>query len=89
MQRDVLEQLASEILRRREDAARDAVAFDPAKPHLDLIQPAAVRRRVMHGDARMGGEPRAHGFGFVGGQIIDDEMEAAVAAPRRVPAPGM
>ena len=40
MQRDVLEQLASEILRRGEAAARDAVTFDPAKPRLDLIQPA-------------------------------------------------
>src|SRR5436309_6695560 len=55
---DVLYQLAPQIRGRREDAAREAVALDLRKPELDLIEPRAVGRREMQGDARMRGEPR-------------------------------
>src|SRR5204862_8340428 len=60
---DVLHQLAPQIRGRREDAAREAVALDLRKPELDLIEPRAVGRREMQGDARMRGEPRGERLG--------------------------
>src|SRR5260370_24255278 len=77
---DVLHQLASQIGGRGEDAAREAVALDLGKPELDLIQPRAVRRRIVHRDARVRGEPCGDGLGLMRGEVVGDEMDRA--APR-------
>ncbi len=60
MRADVLHELAAEIRRRAEDAARDALAFDLGEPQLRLIQPGAVRRGEMDVNARVRVEPRRH-----------------------------
>ncbi len=57
VQPDVLHQLATQIGRRGEDAARDDVALNFGEPEFDLIQPGTVGRGEMQCDARVRLQP--------------------------------
>jgi hypothetical protein len=58
---DVREELSLEIERGGEDAPCNAIALELAEPQFDLVEPGAVRRRVMQLDARGLGQPRLYG----------------------------
>src|SRR5881392_3648682 len=83
---DVLHQLAPQIRGRREDAAREAVALDLRKPELDLIEPRAVGRREMQGDARMRGEPRGDRLGLMRREVVGNEVDRAAHKTKAVAA---
>src|SRR3972149_1105250 len=74
---NVLHELAPQIGGGGEDPAGDAVALNLGKPQFDLIEPGAVRRRVVQRDPRMSGEPRLDGLGLVGREVVGDEMDRA------------
>src|SRR5215831_9279029 len=63
-----------EVGDRREDAAREQVAFDLRKPELDLIQPGRVGWREVQTDLRMLHEECANSLRFVGRQIVEDDV---------------
>ncbi len=72
---DVLQQLALQVRGRCENSARHAVPFGAGKLALDLIGPAAVRRREVKRDVRMRGAPRLHRLRLVCRQVVDDPVQ--------------
>src|SRR5688572_23458344 len=76
---DAAPNLASDVGYRREDAAREQVAFDFGKPELDLVEPRRIRRREMEMYVRMLQEERAHGLGLVRGEVIGDHVNLTSA----------
>ena len=59
-----------------ERAAADGLLGDEAEPALDLVQPRGVRRGEMDVVARAPGQARPADHGaFVGGMVVDDEMD--------------
>ena len=77
---DVATDFPSQVRNRGENATRGQVTFDLGKPELDLIEPRRVRRREMRVCAGMGREKRLDTLRFVGGEIVDDQMD--LSAPR-------
>ena len=77
---DVAAEFASQVGNRREDAAGDDLAFDLGEPDLDLVEPGRVRGREVKADARMLLEELADGLSFVGGEIVEDDVNLL---PRR------
>ena len=72
---DVAPQLAGQIGRRREDAARQHVPLHLREPQLHLIQPRRIRRREVQRDVGMRLEKRRHELRFVGGQVVEDHAD--------------
>ncbi|HXM22147.1 MAG TPA: hypothetical protein VN948_12880 [Terriglobales bacterium] len=71
---DVAAEFASQVRNRSEDAPRDDLAFDLGEPDLDLIEPGRVSGREMKPDSRMLLEELADGLSFVGGEIVEDDV---------------
>jgi hypothetical protein len=69
--------LSCEISDRREDAARQQVAFDLREPQLDLIQPRPVGRREMEPHVGMRDQERPYGLGLVRGEIVENHVDLA------------
>ena len=59
----------------REGAASNAVAGDLGEEALDHVEPGSGGRREVEMETRMGPEPTLHGRGFMGGVVVDHEME--------------
>jgi len=77
---DVAAEFASQVGNRGEDAACDDLAFDLGEPDLDLIEPGRVRGREVKPDSRMLLEELADRLSFVGGEIVEDDVNLL---PRR------
>jgi hypothetical protein len=77
---DVPADLPREVRHRLEDAAREQVPFDLAKPEFDLVQPGRIRRGEVQLHARMGGEEGADLLRLMRREIVQDDMD--VARPR-------
>ncbi len=56
-------------------AATDRLLGDEAEPAFDWVQPRGVRRGEMDVVARAPGQPRPDLGVFVGGMVVDDEMD--------------
>src|ERR1035437_3515223 len=77
---DVASEFASQVGNRGEDAARDDLAFDLGEPDLDLVEPGRVSGREVKPDSRMLLEELADRLSFVGGEIVEDDVNLL---PRR------
>ena len=76
-------ELAPQIRRRGENAARDYVPFNLGEPEFDLIEPRAVGGREMEMHPRVRGEPVGDGGGLMRAEIIGNEMDLAAGRLRR------
>src|SRR5450432_3041449 len=56
-------------------AAADGLLGDEAEPAFDLIEPRGISRSIVDVVAGMPGEPGANLGVFVGGVVVDDEMQ--------------
>jgi hypothetical protein len=71
---DVTHNVSGEIGGGSENAAGDQVALDFAKPDFDLIKPGGVGGSEMHLQSRMLGQESSNGFGFMGREIVHDDV---------------
>ncbi len=85
---DVAHEFPREVRHGGEDAARDYISFDFREPQLYLIEPRAVGRRVMQMDPGMILKELPDALGFVGGEIVGDDLDlpptALLGEERRV-----
>src|SRR5579864_6110489 len=65
-----------------ERAAADGPLGDDVEPDLHLIEPGGIRRRVVHMEARTGGQPAPDLRMLVRGIVIDDQMDREVVGHR-------
>ena len=72
---DVAHELAAQVGDRFEDSAGNNVALDFREPVFDLVEPGTISGRVMQGHVWMLGKEPIHELGFVGGEIVDDEVD--------------
>ncbi len=72
---DIAHQLARKIAHGDEDAAGDHIAFDACEPYLDPVKPGRVSRGEMEPYAGVLLQQGCDLFGFVGGKIIEDDMD--------------
>jgi hypothetical protein len=78
---DVREELSLEIERGREDASRNAIALELTEPEFDLVEPGAVRRRVIQLNARVLCQPRLYGCRLVRREVVDNEVDRFPSIP--------
>jgi hypothetical protein len=62
---------------------RDNVALDLGKPQFHLIEPGRIRGREMEADSGMLLQKLLHRFGFVGGEIVQHDVN--LSCPARFP----
>src|ERR1700757_3492921 len=62
---------------------RDNVALDLSKPQFHLIEPGRIRGREMEADSGMLLQKLLHRFGFVGGEIVQHDVN--LSCPARFP----
>lgn len=74
---DVGHELATKIGGGSEHATTDEIPLDLREPDLDLVQPGAVGRCVVDRDQGVLLEPRPHGLGFMGREIVTDDVDFA------------
>ncbi len=61
------------------DAAAQLFFGEASEPAFHQVEPGRARRREVEMKARMTQQPTLDGRGFVGGVIVDDQMERAAA----------
>ncbi len=74
---NVAPNLPRQVGHRREDAARQQVAFDLRKPELHLVEPRRIGRREVEMDVRMVQQERAHRLRLMGREIVGDHVNLA------------
>lgn len=72
---NVAHDLPSQVCDRLKDASRDHIPLYLREPQLDLIQPRAVRGCEMESQSWMFLQERCHGLGFVGGEVVRDDVD--------------
>src|SRR5215207_1213355 len=75
---DVAHELAAQVGNGFEDSARNNVALDFGEPVFDLVEPGAISGGVMQRHVWMVGKEAIHEFGFVGGEVVYDEVDFLV-----------
>ena len=70
-----------------EGATADALARNLSKQPLDEVQPGRGCRREVQGDAGVALEPASNWRRFVGGVVVEDQMEVEIV--RRLPVDGL
>ena len=75
---DVAHELAAQVGNRFEDSAGNNVALDFGEPVFDLVEPGTISGRVMQRHVWMVGKEALHEFGFVGGEVVHDEVDFLV-----------
>ena len=77
---DVAAKFASQVGNRGEDTAGDDIAFDLGEPDFNLVEPGRISRGEVKADSRMFLEELSDGLSFVGGEIVEDDVNLL---PRR------
>ena len=72
---DVAHEFAFEVGFGSKNPSGDQVALDLGKPEFDLVEPGGVGGRKVQTDVRMLGKEVCDAFGFVGGEVVGNEMD--------------
>jgi hypothetical protein len=72
---DVAHELAAQVGNGFEDSAGNNVALDFGEPVFDLVEPGTISGGVMQRHVWMVGKEAIHEFGFVGGEVVYDEVD--------------
>ena len=76
---DVAQEFSPQVVQGAKDAARNDVTLDFGEPIFDLVEPGGVGRREVQVHPRVGREERLDAFRHVRRQIVDDDMDLALA----------
>lgn len=71
---DVAAQFASQIGHRGEDATCNDLALDFGEPEFHLVEPRRIGGSEVKLHARMAGDEFANQWGFVGSEVVEDDM---------------
>ena len=71
---DVAAEFASQVRDRGENAAGNDLAFDLGEPDLDLVEPRGISGGEVKLHARMLLQEVSDELGFVGGEVVEDDM---------------
>ena len=74
---DVTKDFSSEIVEGGEDASGDDLPLDLGEPDFDLVKPRRVGGCKMNADLGMMDQKVFDGFGFVGREIVGDDVDLA------------
>ena len=69
---------AFELLDTAMDAALDLLVGEQCEPAFDLVEPGGAGRREVEVIARVAGEPRFDGWRFVGGVVVEHQMDVEI-----------
>ena len=72
---DVAHELAAQVGNGFEDSAGNNVALEFGEPVFDLVEPGTISGRVMQRHVWMVGKEAIHELGFVGGEVVHDEVD--------------
>ena len=72
---DVAHELAGQVFDRGENTAGNDLALDFGEPEFDLVEPGRVGRGEVQVDLRMGLEELRDLLGFVGREIVGDDVD--------------
>ena len=75
---DVAHELAAQVGNGFEDSAGNHVALDFGEPVFDLVEPGTISGGVMQRHVWMVGKEAIHELGFVGGEVVYDEVDFLV-----------
>ena len=70
--------LAAQVGNGFEDSAGNNVALDFGESVVDLVEPVTISGRVMQRHLWMVGKEAIHELGFVGGEVVHDEVDFLV-----------
>ena len=73
---DVAHELAAQVGNGFEDSAGNNVALDFGEPVFDLVEPGTISGGGMQRDVWMVGKEAIHELGFVGGEVVYDEVDS-------------
>jgi hypothetical protein len=74
---DVTKDFSPEIVEGGKDASGDDLPLDLGEPDFDLVKPGSIGGRKMHADLRVLGQKVVNEFGFMGREIISDNVDLA------------
>ena len=74
---DIAKDFSPEIVEGGKDASGDDLPLDLGEPDFDLIKPGRIGGRKMNADLRMLGQKVVNEFGFMGREIISDNVDLA------------
>lgn len=74
---DVTKDFSSEIVDGGKDASRDDLSLNFGEPDFDLVKPRRIGGRKMNADLAMMGQKVIDEFGFMGREIISDDVDLA------------
>src|ERR1700732_145522 len=80
---DVTHELARQVVARGEDPASDDLAFDPAEPEFDLIEPRRIGRSKMQVQLGMIGQELCDPLGLMGREVVGDDVDLATPGLQR------
>ena len=72
---DVAHEFAAQVGHGFEDSTGNNVALDFGEPVFDLVEPGTISGGVMQRHVWMVGKEAIHELGFVGGEVVDDEVD--------------
>src|SRR6516164_8278116 len=70
--------IGPELIDAAMDAALDLLIGEQREPAFDLVEPGGAGRREVEVIARVAGEPRFDGWRFVGGIIVEHQMDVEI-----------
>src|SRR5215471_16919587 len=76
---EIAHQFTCEVLDRGQYSSCDYVALDLGEPVFDLVEPGGVGRSVVQVDLGMGREELPDMFGFMGREIISNDVDLRAA----------
>jgi hypothetical protein len=74
---DVAKDFSPEIVEGGKDASGDDLPLDLGEPDFDLVKPGRIGGRKMNAELRMLGQKVVNEFGFMGREIISDNVDLA------------
>jgi hypothetical protein len=72
---DVAHELAAQVGNEFEDSTGNNVTLDFREPVFDLVEPGTISGRVMQRHVGMVDKEAIHELGFVGGEVVHDEVD--------------
>ena len=74
---EVTHELARQVVDRGEDPAGDHLAFDPAEPEFDLIEPRGIGGSEVQVQLGMIGQELRDPLGLMGREVVGDDVDLA------------
>src|ERR1700693_2754593 len=80
---DVAQELARQVVDRGKDPAGDHIAFDPAEPEFNLIEPRGIGGSEVQVHLGMIGQELRDPLGLMGREVVGDEVDLTTSGLQR------